>query len=459
MALAEIAATDTDIKEILESSLGHVEAAEQISQSGFATTEMSVRRYRKKIDWEPPIEEAPPGWSKEAEIDPEGNGTLCSGPLEAPITDPAELLKLWNMDPEHIEIVGNMGVKMWQMGIKSKKAVAFDKDGKASDWDTNIKTKNMFAYKVAIRKKAITAIPAKLIEQWREALQTQSFLPFPLNLYGNKVSYAVMIADPQLGKERTTEAIFNWKRGVYAHAEKIQRLVDSGMDVEVAVMFMGDETEGVANNYANQAHTIELNLTEQLELDYDMTMWTLKTLLPLGQRRKVGSVRSNHGEWTRNGSKDVVTTKADNSSTFIRLMAQKTFAEIPGYEDVEWLIGNEGPHVLADLSGVPSFFSHFYEQKGKGGATEIRTRSAIERQIIGRTDELGDISLWFTAHYHHFYTQEWEGRMQFGCPALEAEKSSGYMLNQYGVWSPPGMLGLTVGKAVGSKGWGDLNVF
>ena len=712
-----MAASDAEIKDLLDRSLGHVEVAELISQYGYTTSEASVRRYREKSGWEPSVEEAPPGWSKEAELDSDGNGMLCSGPLEAPITDPAELLKLWNMDPTSIEIVGNMGIKMWQMGIKSKKAIAFDTDGKASDWDTSIKTKNMFAYKVAIRKKAITAIPASLIESWRTALQTINWIPGD-SLWPDKVSYAVLIADPQLGKERTSEAIFNWKRGVVEHAERIQRLVDSGVNVEVAAMFMGDETEGVANNYcvgaeelvltkgmewvpagklivgeelyaleeekasnsgrryapaqvtaceikelpavrirfsdgtslvctpehpvlarptrthspavwrwvradalmaprdvrhpnfdrkfeickiadpwvtpdtyqvgwmgglfdgegclsgngdreapygltvsqkeglvldqarkilgaygfefseskpgapgvvslkvlggyaevlralgtfqpkrliaklghpylypranvfadsvedigvqpiavmstsartyfangiashnSNQAHTIEMNLTEQLELDFDMTMWTLKTLLPLGQRRLVGSVRSNHGEWTRNGSKDVVTTKADNSSTFIRAVAQKTFTEIPGYEDVEWLIGNEGPHVLADLSGVSCFFSHFYEQKGKGGAQEIRTRSAIERQIIGRTEELGGVKIFYTAHFHHFYSQVWEGRSQFGCPALEAEKSSGYMLNQYGVWSPPGMLGMVVGKDVGGLGWADLNVF
>ena len=61
------------------------------------------------------------------------------------------------------------------------------------------------------------------------------------------------------------------------------------------------------------------------------------------------------------------------------------------------------------------------------------------------------------AHYHHFYAQEFEGRTLFGMPALEAEKSSEYMLDQYGVWSPKGMLGLLIGRNT-HRGWSHLSV-
>ena len=82
---------------------------------------------------------------------------------------------------------------------------------------------------------------------------------------------------------------------------------------------------------------------------------------------------------------------------------------------------------------------------------------AIERQILANIETLGTVPLWFMAHYHHFYMQEFEGRTLFGCPALEAEKSSEYMLDQYGVWSPPGMLGLLIGRDQ-KRGWSDLSV-
>jgi hypothetical protein len=223
---------------------------------------------------------------------------------------------------------------------------------------------------------------------------------------------------------------------------------------------MGDESEGVCNNYTNQPHTVELNLTAQLELDYDLRMWTLREVSVLGLPLSASSVISNHGEWTRNGGKDVVTTRGDNSSTHIARMVAKTFKEVEpfGGPKIEWTIGGAEPGVVINLSGIDCYFSHGYVEKGKGGSTEIKVKVAIERQIIGRTDTLGTVPLWFMAHYHHFHSQEFEGRTLFGCPALEAEKSSEYMLDQYGVWSPPGLLGLIVGRDP-KRGWSDLSIF
>jgi hypothetical protein len=222
---------------------------------------------------------------------------------------------------------------------------------------------------------------------------------------------------------------------------------------------MGDETEGVCNNYENQPHTIELNQSRQLELDYDMRVWTFRQYATLGIPMSASSVISNHGEWTRNGSKDPVTTAGDNASTYVARQVQKLFQETEQYGGprIDWTIGDGDPAVVVNLGGLDCYFSHGYIEKGKGASTETRTRAAIERQILGRTDTLGSVPLWFMAHYHHFYTNEFEGRTLFGMPALEAEKSSEYMLNQYGVWSKPGMLGMLVGSHT-ARGWSDLSV-
>lgn len=86
-------------------------------------------------------------------------------------------------------------------------------------------------------------------------------------------------------------------------------------------------------------------------------------------------------------------------------------------------------------------------------------KNAIEGQILGNTELLGDVQIYYMAHYHHFYSNTFADRTMFGCPALEATKSSEYMLEQWGVWSPAGMLGMLVGSEQGSQGWSDLNVF
>ena len=239
-------------------------------------------------------------------------------------------------------------------------------------------------------------------------------------------------------------------------------ITDVGLE-PIAVMGTSSHTyiaNGIVSHNTNQPHTVELNFTKQLELDFDMRVWTIREVAKYGYPLSISSVLSNHGEWTRNGSKDVVTTRADNSSTHIARQVKKMFDALEPFDGpyINWHIADSDPAVLVDLSGTKAYFSHGYIEKGKGGSTEIKTRNAIERQILGKTETLAEVPLYFTAHYHHFYMQEFEGRTQFGCPALEAERSSEYMLDQYGVWSPPGMLGLLVGRDK-KRGWSNLAVY
>ncbi|MEU2002049.1 hypothetical protein ACH47B_13255 [Rhodococcus sp. NPDC019627] len=275
-------------------------------------------------------------------------------------------------------------------------------------------------------------------------------------------TYVMLIADPQLGKVGTQKAVANYKRGVLAHIQVAKDLIALGRSPEaVHVAWMGDEGEGVCNNYTNQSHIIELNQTQQLELDFELRVWALKEIAKLGLRMSASSVISNHGEWTRNGTKDPVTSRNDNASTFVARQAKRLFdeAEEFGGPHIEWTIGDDDPGVVVELSGERCYFSHGYIEKGRGTSTELKTKNAIEKQILGDIG-LASIRLWFMAHYHHFYSLEFEGRTLFGCPALEAtEGSKEYMKDQFGVWSPPGMLGMLVGAGFSERGWSSANVF
>lgn len=274
-------------------------------------------------------------------------------------------------------------------------------------------------------------------------------------------TYLILIADSQFGKKGTKEAVFNLQSGVRRHAEEARHLIEMGLVRKIHVAWMGDETENVANHYANQPATIELNRTEQLELDFEMRVWTLKQVLDLGVPVSASSVISNHGEWTRNGSKDSVTSKGDNASTYIARQVERLFKEMEPFTGVsiDWTIGDGStPGVIVNLSGIKCRFTHGHIEKGRGANVEKRTVDAMERQILGDPKGLGDVELWFTAHYHHSWENEAGERTYFGCPALEAEKSSEYMLEQYGVWSIPGMLGLVVSD-VTARGWQHKNIF
>jgi len=446
---------------VKDAGLSHAAAARAISQiPGCATSEKSVRRARRALllHTQPHLG-APRAVALETGLG-SGVGSGRAEQTSDSVTfhgvvldrncqdaqDWTPIFAIFRLDPSRFEIVDDtVKIGTWQ---QSKGTEEGERD-----------FIQLWSHSARFRRRSDSALSEEVLKGWRNLLLTEPIQPSVTE--GARGTYTVLVADPQLGKKGTTQAIENWRRGVQRHLEAVRDLILAGRPPEaVHVAFQGDETEGVCNNYTNQPHTIELNLTAQLELDFDLRMWTVRSLASLGLPISVSSVISNHGEWTRNGGKDVVTTRGDNASTHIARQMRKVFDEmVPfGGPVIDWHIGGAEPGVVVNLSGVDCYFSHGYIEKGKGGSTEIRTKSAIERQILGRTETLGTVPLWFIAHYHHFYMTEFEGRTLFGCPALEAERSSEYMLDQYGVWSPPGMLGMLVDSAL-ARGWSDLNVF
>jgi hypothetical protein len=385
--------------------------------------------------------------------EPGGKGvfteTADGGELEGAVVrepllgdDWTPILRLFTSSPERFEVVDDtVRCSTWQQSARTA--------------DGHRDVVQLYAYSARFRKRTDDDIPAEQVASWRKALQVKPRPVKPAQVAAGG-TYVVLVADPQLGKKGTEEAVDNWRRGVEAHIAAARLLGPAA----VHVAFQGDETENVVNSYTNQPHTIELNRSQQLELDYDLRVWTIRQAALLGVPVSASSVISNHGEWTRNGSKDPVTSRGDNASTHIARQVRKLFDELApfGGPAVDWHIAGGEPGVTVTLSDVACYFSHGYIEKGKGPAVEVRTKSAIERQILGRIDELADTQLWFMAHYHHHYSNEFEGRTLFGCPAIEAEKSSEYMLDQYGVWSPPGVLGMLVGRHT-RRGWSHLNVF
>ncbi len=299
-----------------------------------------------------------------------------------------------------------------------------------------------------------TEIPRDVTEAWRAAMMGDNFaagVPAVDPLSG---AYVITIADPQLGKKGTEEAVENWKRSVASHCIELAQLWPS----HVHIAFMGDEYEGVMGNYTNQPYTVELSLSRQLELAYDMMVWTVREVAKAApySHLTVSSVVSNHGEWTRFLSKEPHTSRNDNGSTFLARQVGKLFGELEqfGGPSVDFFISRDRPGVIVPIGGTDVYFTHGYIEKGRGAGVEQRTRDAMQRQILADTERFSHVSIFVTAHYHHQWMQHFEGRTVMGCPALEARKSSEYMLDQFGVWSDPGSLGFVVKDGV----WSNLSV-
>lgn len=388
-------------------------------------------------------ETAPKGWAAGVELNGD-SGTITTGPVTSPVEDWDELLKIWGMDPEIFEVVEPVTFKAWDMGAK--------------DANGEIQSKRMFSYKARIQRIVESDFSASFdFAGWKNNLQSGvADLPYNVSNDGfGSSTYVICVADPQLGKPGTQEALNSWKSGILGHLRNIESLrLQEGIE-RVAVAFMGDEHEGVAGHYANQAYEVELDLSRQLELDFDMRAWTFKQLLAAELPLTGISVPSNHGEFTRQNGKPV-TSLYDNSSTMIMRMVKKLFDETD--HDIEWAIAGDEPDVVLTLSGIQSLFTHGHVASGAGKSSEFRTKNAYEKQILGRTEELGAVKLFVSAHYHHYSLVEDKGRTYIGCPALEAEKSSKWFYQKHGTWSRPGLLGFLVGSRFGERGYSKPDV-
>lgn len=367
------------------------------------------------------------------------SGVIKTGTVQHPITDWTDTIKLWGLDPEVFEVIQPVTMKAW---------------GKPGEF--------RYSYAARIQKKAQEETPLEDqldVDGWRDNLRSIKFIP-GRSVKDSGLSYLMMVADPQLGKPGTQEALDNWTTGVEGHVQRIRNLIDAGLPInQIALAFMGDEHEGAVGNYASQPYEVELNYSDQITLDYDMRVWTIKQLVENELAVAIASVPSNHGEHTRFGSNKALTSIYDNSSTMVAKLVQKTFEGTEAGEWLSWDIASDRQDANLELSGIKVNFTHGHVSNGSGPKTGgVSSKNAIEKQILGRTAELVDTRLYVTAHYHHFNVIEDRGRTFFGCPALEAEKSSQWFYDSSGVWSKPGMLGMVVGTAAGSRGWDELSV-
>ncbi len=363
------------------------------------------------------------------------SGTINLNGTTEKITDYTKLLELWDLDPEVFEVIEPVRMSTWESGDRQ-----------------------LYSYRARIQKKQSPFEESNFnIEAARELLAN----PPRFLSVSDGVTYAMAPADGQLGKSGTGDAIANFQRGIIKHVERARLMILGGQKISsVALFFMGDEIEGIAGNYASQTATVELNLSQQLELDFELRVWAIKYIIDeLALPVSVVSVISNHGDsWVRLGGSKPVMGQSDNASTHVARLVQKTF-ELTDYgQHISWHIAKDDAAVVVTLSGTKVYATHGYLQKGSGTGNEAKTVSAMQKQILGDPSGLGDVKVFLTAHYHHFWTQQDRTYTVMGCPALEAKGSSKWLMDMSGIWSEPGMLGFLVGSDLGPLGWNEIAV-
>ncbi len=387
----------------------------------------AVRNHFKSCDTPPFVENASGDSGSQISIED----------IDRPLSSDEEVLIVMGMDPQKYQIVGGTNV--------SARTLA------SGDM--------LYSY----RAKVLPVAPLDETSVSLDAVREMIANPPKMVRTGDGSAYVIALADPQLGKSGTNEAVKNLQVAVTSHVDRIKRMMAVGVKInQVVLCYMGDEIEGIGGNYASQTATVELNLSQQLQLDFELRVWAIKYILDeVGLPMQVSSVISNHGDsWVRMGGNKPVMGQSDNASTHVARLVREAFALASGYGDaIDWHIAHDEPSVVLSVNGVKMYTTHGYLEKGSGTGVEAKTLSAMQKQILGNPMELGDVKIFLTAHYHHKWEIQNGGYTVIGCPALEAKGSSKWLKDMNGVWSEPGAIGFLVGEAQGPLGYNEMAVY
>lgn len=318
----------------------------------------------------------------------------------------------------------------------------------------------LYSYRARVLRKTLLSDEMSFdAEGWRSRLQAHEPVISKSEEPGKAAG--LILGDQQTGKKATMEMLENWTGAVERFAKDTQTRIAGGENIDrILLPWGGDIVEGIANSYRNQAYASEMNLSTQIEVAYDTACWTFKYLIDeLELPITTSWVPSNHGEtWVREGGKDPITSSGDNIDTHIGRLVKSTFEKIPGYDCIDWVIADGNIANVFTVNGIKIYQTHNYKEKGSGVGSEARTMSAMQKQILGRPMELGDVKVFLTSHYHHLWCNQDRSYTVFGTPALEAKMSSEWLFEMSGVWSEPGALGITI-DPTDRRGWNRMMIY
>lgn len=338
---------------------------------------------------------APP---MKVEAGPDG-GTFTGFVSEKPI-DPgdyqgafAKVYELAGLDPKQYRIVDET--------VRFK---AYQQSKRTDDGDRD--TITLFSYGARFQRiSAMDLQTEALVKELKKSFRVRRPRRSPGTGLGPACSYVPMWSDWQGGKgevregepgatgvEQTTIRI---DRGIEKSIERIKWLRKRGMNLTgVTNAFMGDPTEGVYDSYINQAHTVELNMVQQIHWALARMVDVSEALLPLADdEARMLFVLCNHGQMSRKGTKTNVTTDSDNVQNHLAMLL-KDYIVGPKMPGVEWVLPGDQMIVTPTISGVPVAASHGHKIVGNEENWLLKQTAmlAATRGVAPR--------VWLLAHKH-----------------------------------------------------------
>lgn len=308
---------------------------------------------------------------------------------------------------------------------------------------------DLFRYKIKVRlKREGERLSSAHIEDLAKMVRKRKPLA-PKESTGNPW-LVLNLADFQLGKGEMGGTPVVLER-VAASFDRIAQIVKKTRPQGVAIVDLGDICEQVSCFYDQQTYTVDLNLTEQIDLATDLMLTAVEIVAPHTPKVLVGAVPSNHGEF-RVGKATVATDKArDNIDLVIANNLSRILAANPErYEHVDvWVPPKEGgdPFVLTlDLDGVMVGFTHGHQVKvmGKGRMAGLEQWwhnhqwTDRKRPQGENLPTVADVDILVCGHGHTLMISEQTGKLLIQAPA--SESGSEYFTTSTGNRSSAGIL-------------------
>lgn len=365
----------------------------------------------------------PKGWEPRLEYDPSNGGVLTSSPRHAVDGSPdeAELFAEFDLDPAKWSIT-NLRRSRWQKydgeWLESFRATFIPRGLSLSDGDI-----------------------ADIIKDIKKTKPRQKE-------YGGDVAFLALSGDQQIGKPDGDGTAGTVKRIVEKTdlaVEVLKRHRKNGIPISpVYLPQLGDCIEGYNSQGGKHIWRNELTLTQMVRVYRRLLTYQVKQFAPLADKLIIPIIPGNHDEAVRVGD-SMATTYTDSWAIEAASAVQDALKENPeAYGHVSFVFPAEDElTVTLDIAGTVVGFAHghqFGRDPLKWWADQAHGRQPV-----------GDATILFGAHLHHFHAQHTGGGKTFiRVPSLDG--GSTWFRHRRGEDAPPGMVTVTVD----TNGWNNL---
>lgn len=367
----------------------------------------------------------PAGWEPGVAWDGHG-GTLTTRPLESAPEDWADLLAVWDLDPDVFEVVEPVQYRAWDANLG----------------EGNVQ--RMYYYRATIRRRRAAGLG---VDELVAAIgRHKPKRPEPT---GHGDSFVVLAGDLQIGKvdgDGSVGTVDRFLAKTDAAVRRVKELRKAGREIDsITLAWLGDCIEGIVSQGGSLAAAgrVDLTVTEQVRIYRRLMLHQIKAFAGLAGRIVVPVVPGNHDEAQREGK---TVRRYDDSWAVEGAVAVADALQLAGgYEHVSFVFPERDDLTITlDVEGTVCGFAHGHQFR----------RDAVKwwsGQAHGM-QPIGDATLLFGAHLHHLRVEQSGAKTFVQIPALDG--GSVWWRHATGQDSPPGLVTLLVG----SGGWGDLAV-